>query len=71
METHTFSLQVDVSKRSAAATLFPFHTFFADAPQPLFPAESGAADAEVALASSVIAKQSPTRVRASILVYRR
>jgi intron-binding protein aquarius len=40
--------EVDVSKRSAAATLFPFHTFFADAPQPLFPADSGAEDAEVA-----------------------
>lgn len=40
--------EIDVSKRSAAAVLFPFHTFFADAPQPLFPSATGADDAEIA-----------------------
>jgi intron-binding protein aquarius len=38
----------DPSKPSAAATLFPFHGFFADAPQPLFPGDSPGGDAEVA-----------------------
>lgn len=35
-------------ERTAVSVLFPFTAFFADAPQPLFPAESYEKDMEIA-----------------------
>jgi hypothetical protein len=43
-----FCLRLLKGQRTVVSVLFPFAAFFADAPQPLFPAESYESDMEIA-----------------------